>query len=134
MGTRDKVLIRYDPKGVSPDFWQRFYGYSKGKYRYPGLLDDVPGSERLARTLIAVPEDEVDRVKRFLRSEGADFDELGTMERSASPPEGQLRWDMSMEKLREGLEGLGEDMDRLGPFIRTVSERDAQRDVERYGY
>jgi len=41
---------------------------------------------------------------------------------------------MPREVLQDRLEGLGEEMDRLGPFIKTDSRRDALKDVERHGY
>jgi len=128
-----KVLIKYDSKGVGPDFWQKLYGYSKGKYRYPGLLDDVPGAVRMAKGLIAVPEVQAERIKRFLREQGATFEEQGTVAPAIEAP-GLLRWDLARLVLHERLEGLGEEMDRLGPFIKAVSTRDALEDLERYGY
>jgi len=128
-----KVLIKYDPRGVGPSFWQKLYGYSKGKYRYAGLLDDLPGAGRVAKTLIAVPEGDVKKVKSFLRKQGAGFEEQGTVAPATEAP-GFLRWGMPREVLQDRLEGLGEEMDRLGPFIKTDSRRDALKDVERHGY
>jgi hypothetical protein len=132
--TSRKVLIKYDPKGVDPSFWQKLYGYSKGKYRYPGLLGNVCGVERLAKTLLAVPESEVEKVRSFLREQGAEFEERGTVDQGMKLDGEVLRWNQPPEILEEELEGLGEDMDRLGPFIRAGTKRDALEDVERYGY
>lgn len=129
-----RVLIKYDPKGVDPSFWQKLYGYSKGKYRYAGLLDDLPGAGRVAKTLVAVPEGEVEKVKSFLREHGASFEEQGTVSSSTEAKGGPLRWDLPLDVLQERLGCLGEEMDRLGPFIKTGCRRDALKDVERHGY
>ncbi|KXB03258.1 hypothetical protein AKJ45_02070 [candidate division MSBL1 archaeon SCGC-AAA261F19] len=131
---RRKTLIKYVPKGVNPSFWQELYGYSKGEYKYPGLLDEIPEAERLAKTLIAVPEGEAEKVKDFLRKHGAEFEERGLMT-SASRGRGErLRWDSPDRVLQEGLEGLGEEMDKLGSVIGSETRRNALKDVEMYGY
>lgn len=139
-GGSRKVVIKYDPGNVDSGFWQRLSGYSKGRYRYPGLIDVVPGVEKIARTVLAVPVDEVERVEGFLRKEGAEFERRGYME----PPEkivktpisepATLNWRMPKEVLRERLWGLGEKMDELGPFIRTKTVRNALEDVKKYGF
>ena len=129
-----KVLIKYDPTGVDPSFWQKLYGYTKGKYRYPGLLGGVSGAERLAKTLLAVPETEVEKVESFLREQGASFEERGTVNQGTKLDGEVLRWDQPPEVLEGRLGDLGEEMDRLGPFIKTATKRDALEDVERYGY
>ena len=41
---------------------------------------------------------------------------------------------MPIEVLDERLRELGEKMDKLGPFIRTKTVRNALEDVRRYGY
>ncbi len=126
-----KTLIKYDSKGVGSSFWQELYGYSKEGYEYPGLLDEIPGAERLAETLIAVPEDKAEVVKGFLREHGAEFEERGSMSPASKGPQ---KSSPQGEPDRESLEGLGEKIDRLGPFIKSETKRNAREDVEMYGY
>lgn len=126
-----KILIKYDPKGVGSSFWQELYGYSKGRYEYPGLLDEIPGAERLAETLIAVPEDKAEVLRDFLREHGAEFEERGSMSPASKGPQNPSP---QAGPDRESLERLGEEMDKLGPFIKSETKRNAREDVEMYGY
>ena len=134
------VILKYDAKGVSPKFWHELYGYDKGKYSYPGLLDRLSDVRKLSSSVLLVSESEIKAVKKFLdawKVEYAVFSVTGgekPKSKEIPPKKAPLRWDMPIEVLDERLRGLGEKMDELGPFIRTKTVRNALEDVKKYGY
>ena len=134
------TVVRYDAKGTSPRFWHELYGYRKGKYGYPGLLDRLGNVRKLSNSVLLVPEKEIKTVKKFLDAWGVKYEVIGMKaEKKPIPkeiPSGEkpLRWDMPIEVLDERLRGLGERARELGPFIRTKTVRNALEDVKKYGY
>jgi len=130
------VVVRYDAKGVSSRFWQELYGYSKGKYTYPGLLSRLRKAEKLGVSTLVVSERDLKILKDFLKTWRVTYTLLKVekLEPKIPSEEESLRWDMPIEVLDERLRGFGEKMDELGPFIRTKTVRNALKDVERYGY
>ena len=132
------IIVRYDAKGAPKCFWHRLYGYSKGKYVYPGVLDRLESARRLSDSTVLIGDADLAVLENFLKTWRIPYEKYaverpGVRETKRPVPE-PLRWDMPLEVLDERLRELGGKMDGLGPFIRTKSVRNALEDVLRYGY
>ena len=133
------IILKYDAKGVSPKFWHELYGYSKGKYNYPGLLKRLGDVHKLSDSVLLVPESEVKTIKRFLNRWKVKYEvfkvtEGGRPKEAPPAKEEPLRWDMPIEVLDERLKDFGERIDKLGGIIRHPHVRDAVEDTKRFGY
>lgn len=134
----DKYVIKYDPEGKGSKFYHDLYGYSKGEYSYPGLVDRLRRIRRYSDSTLLVEGDDVkEAVKSFLESEEVPFEVMKVLpEKSGgrSRERGILTWTMSLEEIVEGVRGAFDETMNLSGSIRTKDVRSAVEDTERFGY